>query len=96
MPIGYPRDKPGGIRRKPLSEVATRDRWGNPMAGTVVSQLRSRSHYQSIKLDHEPDGLHDESHGLLIVDIKAITLHHGLANRIEDVQKIARRDHLAQ
>ena len=33
MPIGYPRDKPGGIRRKPLSEVAIRDRWGNPWPG---------------------------------------------------------------
>jgi nitroreductase len=33
MPIGYPRDKFGPMRRKPLSEVAIRDRWGNPWQG---------------------------------------------------------------
>jgi nitroreductase len=30
LPIGYPRDKFGGVRRKPLGEVVIRDRWGNP------------------------------------------------------------------
>ena len=29
LPAGYPRDKFGGVRRKPLGEVAVRDRWGN-------------------------------------------------------------------
>lgn len=29
MPIGYPRDKFGPLRRKPISEVAMHDRWGN-------------------------------------------------------------------
>jgi hypothetical protein len=29
MPIGYPRDKFGPVRRKPLSEVAMRDRWAD-------------------------------------------------------------------
>lgn len=33
MPIGYPRDKFGPVRRKALSEIAMRDRWGNPWAG---------------------------------------------------------------
>jgi nitroreductase len=33
LPIGYPRDKFGGVRRKPLGEVAFRDRWGNPWPG---------------------------------------------------------------
>ena len=33
MPIGYPRDKFGPMRRKPLSAVAIRDRWGNPWQG---------------------------------------------------------------
>jgi nitroreductase len=33
MPIGYPRDKFGPMRRKPLSEVAICDRWGNPWQG---------------------------------------------------------------
>jgi nitroreductase len=33
MPIGYPRDKFGPVRRKPLSAVAIRDRWGNPWQG---------------------------------------------------------------
>jgi nitroreductase len=33
MPIGYPRDKFGPMRRKPLSAVAIRDRWGNPWHG---------------------------------------------------------------
>lgn len=30
MPVGYPLGKFGPVRRKPLSEVAIRDRWGNP------------------------------------------------------------------
>ena len=29
MPIGYPRDKFGPVRRRPPSEVAYADRWGN-------------------------------------------------------------------
>jgi nitroreductase len=33
MPIGYPRGKFGPMRRKPLNEVAIRDRWGNPWPG---------------------------------------------------------------
>lgn len=33
MPIGYPRDKFGPVRRLPLSEVAILDRWGNPWPG---------------------------------------------------------------
>ena len=33
MPIGYPRDKFGPMRRKPLSAVAINDRWGNPWHG---------------------------------------------------------------
>jgi nitroreductase len=30
MPVGYPQGKFGPVRRKPLSEVAIRDRWANP------------------------------------------------------------------
>jgi nitroreductase len=30
MPIGYPRNKFGPVRRKQLSKVAIHDRWGNP------------------------------------------------------------------
>jgi nitroreductase len=30
MPIGYPRDKYGPLARKPLSQVAYADGWGNP------------------------------------------------------------------
>jgi nitroreductase len=30
LPIGYPTDKFGPVRRRPLSEVAIHDRWGNP------------------------------------------------------------------
>src|SRR5262249_349838 len=30
MPIGFPRDNFGPVRRKPLSEVALLDRWDNP------------------------------------------------------------------
>jgi nitroreductase len=30
MPIGFPRDKFGPVRRKPVNEVAVHDRWGNP------------------------------------------------------------------
>jgi nitroreductase len=33
MPIGYPRDKFGPVRRRPLSEVAILDRWGTPWPG---------------------------------------------------------------
>jgi nitroreductase len=33
LPVGYPRDKFGGVRRKPLAEVAIRDRWGNRWPG---------------------------------------------------------------
>ncbi len=33
MPIGYPRDKFGPVRRRPLNEVAILDRWGNPWPG---------------------------------------------------------------
>jgi nitroreductase len=33
LPVGYPRDKFGGVRRKPLNEVAIRDRWGHPWPG---------------------------------------------------------------
>jgi nitroreductase len=33
MPVGYPLGKFGPVRRKPLSEVAIRDRWGNPWQG---------------------------------------------------------------
>lgn len=34
MPIGYPVNKFGPVVRKPLSEVAMRDRWNNPWPGT--------------------------------------------------------------
>jgi nitroreductase len=34
MPIGYPVNKFGPVQRKPLSDVAVRDRWGNPWTGT--------------------------------------------------------------
>jgi nitroreductase len=30
MPVGYPRDKFGPVRRRPLAEVASADRYGNP------------------------------------------------------------------
>ena len=30
MPIGYPTGKFGPVRRKPLTEIAIHDRWGNP------------------------------------------------------------------
>jgi hypothetical protein len=30
LPIGYPMDKFGPVKRKPITEVACRDRWGNP------------------------------------------------------------------
>jgi nitroreductase len=30
MPIGYPEEKFGPVRRRPISEVAIRDRWGTP------------------------------------------------------------------
>jgi nitroreductase len=33
MPIGYPRDKFGPVRRRPLNEVAFLDRFGNPWRG---------------------------------------------------------------
>ncbi len=33
MPIGYPLDKFGPVKRKPISEVAFQDRWGNPWHG---------------------------------------------------------------
>jgi hypothetical protein len=33
MPIGYPTDKFGPIRRRPLSEVAVLDRYGNAWKG---------------------------------------------------------------
>jgi hypothetical protein len=33
MPIGYPVNKFGAVVRKPLSDVAMRDRWGNPWPG---------------------------------------------------------------
>jgi len=29
MPIGYPVDKFGPVKRKPINEVAFQDRWGN-------------------------------------------------------------------
>jgi nitroreductase len=31
VPLGYPRDRPGPTRRKPLAEVAFLDRWGEPL-----------------------------------------------------------------
>jgi nitroreductase len=30
MPIGYPVDRFGPVKRKPINEVAFQDRWGNP------------------------------------------------------------------
>jgi nitroreductase len=33
LPIGYPTDKFGPVRRKPVTEVAHRDRFGNPWPG---------------------------------------------------------------
>jgi nitroreductase len=33
MPIGYPRDKFGPLSRRPVTEVAWADRYGNPWAG---------------------------------------------------------------
>jgi nitroreductase len=33
LPIGYPTDKFGPVRRKPVAEVACRDRFGNPWPG---------------------------------------------------------------
>ncbi|HUY19089.1 MAG TPA: nitroreductase family protein [Candidatus Binataceae bacterium] len=33
MPVGWPLDKFGPVKRRPLSEVAFRDRWGNPWVG---------------------------------------------------------------
>lgn len=33
LPIGYPIDKFGPVKRKPISEVAFADRWGNPWPG---------------------------------------------------------------
>lgn len=30
VPLGYPRGRFGPVRRKPLSEVSSRDRWGSP------------------------------------------------------------------
>ena len=30
MPIGFPRDRFGPVRRKPVNEVTVHDRWGNP------------------------------------------------------------------
>ena len=33
MPIGYTDAKFGGVRRRPLSEVAVLDRFGNPWQG---------------------------------------------------------------
>jgi nitroreductase len=35
MPIGYPLDKFGPVRRRPLSEVAYAERWGNAWQGLV-------------------------------------------------------------
>lgn len=35
MPIGYPTDKFGPVRRRPLSEVAVLDSWGHPWPGKV-------------------------------------------------------------
>jgi hypothetical protein len=33
LPIGYPTDKFGPVTRKPVTEVAYRDRFGNPWPG---------------------------------------------------------------
>ena len=30
IPVGYPVDRPGPVRRKPVRQVAYRDRWGEP------------------------------------------------------------------
>jgi hypothetical protein len=30
LPIGYPLDNFGPVKRKPIHEVACLDRWGNP------------------------------------------------------------------
>ena len=30
MPIGYPVDKFGPVKRKPINEIAFQDRWGSP------------------------------------------------------------------
>lgn len=35
MPIGYPQDKFGAVRRRPLREVAYADRWGSVWQGLV-------------------------------------------------------------
>jgi nitroreductase len=35
MPIGYPEDRFGPVRRRPLAEVAHADRWGNAWTGIV-------------------------------------------------------------
>jgi nitroreductase len=35
MPIGYPLDKFGPVRRKPVDEIAMLDRWNNPWPGKV-------------------------------------------------------------
>ena len=32
VPLGYPRDPQGPLRRKPVSEVAYRDRWGEALS----------------------------------------------------------------
>ena len=36
MPIGYPEDRFGPVRRRPLAEVAHADRWGNAWTGIVA------------------------------------------------------------
>ena len=33
MPIGYPRDKIGPVRRRPVNEVACLDTYGKPWPG---------------------------------------------------------------
>jgi nitroreductase len=35
MPIGYPTDKFGPVRRRPLNEVVVLDRWGHPWPGKI-------------------------------------------------------------
>jgi nitroreductase len=35
MPIGYPVDRFGPVRRRPLAEVVHADRWGNAWTGSV-------------------------------------------------------------
>lgn len=37
VPVGYPQGRFGPVSRKPLSEVASLDRWGNPLPGTPGS-----------------------------------------------------------